>query len=132
MNESEFGFKIKAILDTGLDLEPASRALLRAAREQALSADRQTVASAEYVTAGTGDVRVRMTSVLVRVILPALILIAVAFGWERWQQEAASSSTAQEDQLGALDADLLKSDFPIDALLDRDFHAYLKKVGERE
>jgi hypothetical protein len=131
MNESEFGFKIKAILDTGLDLEPASRALLRAAREQALSGDRQVTASAEYVTAGTGDVRVRMTSVLVRVILPALILIAVAFGWERWQQETASSAS-QEDQLGALDADLLKSDFPIDALLDRDFHAYLKKVGERE
>src|SRR3974390_3300132 len=121
MNETEFGFKIKAVLDSSLDLGPVQVARLRAAREQALSDSRQFAATAELATAGSTSVRFSAATVLIRVILPAAILIAGAVGWERWQE--SSQSTPSEDQMGQLDADLLKSDIPIDALLDRDFRA---------
>jgi hypothetical protein len=132
MNETEFGFKIKTVLDSGLNLGPAQTARLRAARERALSAERQLDASAELVTAGASSVRFRAGSLLTRVALPAAILIAGVLGWQHWRQEAAPDGEGAYQELGALDADLLKSDIPIDALLDRDFHAYLKKVSQRE
>ena len=74
--------------------------------------------------------RFSVIPVLVRVILPAAILIAAAFSWERWRVQ--SENLLNEDEMGQLDAELLKSDIPIDALLDRDFHAYMQKVMQRE
>jgi cytochrome c-type biogenesis protein CcmH/NrfG len=131
MNEYEFGIKIKAVLDSGLELGPVQLSRLRAARERALSDDRQRVGIAELATSGASGVRFGAGSVLVRVVLPALILLAAVIGWQNWQTESAPAAPA-EDQMGQLDADLLKSDIPIDALLDRDFRAYMQKVMNRE
>jgi hypothetical protein len=130
MNEAEFGLKIKAVLDSSLALDPIQRARLKAARDWALSEDRQPVGAAELATAGSSGVRFSVIPVLVRVILPAAILIAAAFSWERWRVQ--SENLLNEDEMGQLDAELLKSDIPIDALLDRDFHAYMQKVMQRE
>jgi|SRR5579871_1337467 len=132
MNEQEFGFKIKAVLDSSLDLGPVQLSRLRAAREQALSDNRQRLGVAELATAGTSQVHFSASSVLLRVILPAAILIACALGWQRWQQESAPSVSPEDQMMGRIDADLLKSDIPIDALLDRDFRAYMQKVQHRE
>lgn len=131
MNEADFGLKIKAVLDSSLTLDPTQLARLKAVREWALSEDRQPVGAAELATAGSTPVRFNIASVLVRVILPAVILIAAAFSWEHWQK-MQSQNMLNEDDMGQLDADLLKSDIPIDALLDRDFHAYMQKVMQRE
>ena len=70
---------------------------------------------------------------MVRMLIGAVVvaIIAAVIGWQHWQSQ--DSATAEgEDHMGQLDADLLKSDIPIDALLDRDFHAYMQKVMNRE
>jgi len=135
MKDEEFGRKIKELLDSSLSVDESIAARLRAGRERALAAARPvTVASAELATAGGLQVQSGASRLLTRVILPVAILLAAAFGWQHWQQTSATSAEVQEygAVYGAIDAEVLKSDIPIDALLDRDFHAYLKKVSRRE
>jgi hypothetical protein len=53
-----------------------------------------------------------------------LIVGAAAFGWQQWH------AVQQVRELQDLDAQLLSSDLPIDAYLDRGFLNWLKSDGE--
>lgn len=152
MNQDQFGLHIKNLLDSGLTDSNVPAARLLAARERALAvfadpldqpeavgantwelATEAAHASLGGATPGSGRKRQPLTeqrAQLIRFLLPAAILIAAALGWHQWQQATAVDPEVQG--VGRIDAELLKSDLPVDALIDPDFRAYLRKASDRE
>ncbi len=134
MNDDQFGNSIRKILDQSLDDKAIPTRQLRAARERALAAFDAAQVVAEPVPlaalAGMGrrpsPAQGGSRGVLVRVILPAAIVLAAILGWQQWQ--SALHNDPEIQGLGRIDAELLKSDLPVDALIDPDFKAYLQKV----
>ncbi len=140
MNESHIARKIKDVLDAGLGLTPEASARLRVARERALERHRAPVAVSATAGASTGGGSGR-TGVLIggsphqlltRIVLPAAILVAAAFGLQQWQdtQRAARSLAQQVAEIEEIDSGLLTGDLPIKAYLDEDFQAWLKRSAE--
>jgi hypothetical protein len=123
MNEHNLGYRIRQILNQGLDLDAEKLARLKAAREQALA--RQRVAAPRTVLAWadnlTGGGLGGSASVFSRFLLPAAMLILGLIAVNTWQQ----SQAVQE--LVEIDSGVLTSDLPIDAYLDRGFDAWLKR-----
>jgi hypothetical protein len=135
MNHDSFGGTIRGILEQSLDSETMPVAKLRASREQALAAFARAQAATEPVPltalAGVGRLpqppQAGLRTLLVRVVLPAAILLAAVLGWQQWQHSLRTDPDIEG--LGRIDAELLKSDLPVDALIDPDFKAYLHKVA---
>ncbi len=135
MNHDQLGSTIRNLLEQSLENPSVPVAQLRARREEALAAfaRAQTVAEAVPLTALAGVGRRQEPSqagprtLLVRVILPAAILLAAVLGWQHWQSTLRLDP--EIEGLGRIDAELLKSDLPVDALIDPDFKAYLHKVA---
>jgi hypothetical protein len=121
MNEDGFGSKVRRALNQGLPVDNAVAARLRAARELALARQRLAPATglawADNVLGRLGG----WPGMALRIVLPLLALLALAFGGYSWQQ---SRHTAQLEEI---DAQLLTDDLPIDAYLDRGFQNWLKK-----
>ena len=150
MKQDTFGLKIKGFLDSGLTDTDVPVARLAAARERALAAWAEPVGQTEAVAqtawelaaattggAGSGGAQPGQRgraplddqrTQLIRFLLPAAILIAAALGWHQWQQANAVDPVVQG--VGRIDAELLNSDLPVDALIDPDFRAYLHKVSD--
>jgi hypothetical protein len=130
--EGAFGAKVRDILNSGLDLEPAPRAALRAGRERAL-AHMQSAPAAQAALAGTAgwidlhQAGRRWLSILLSLGLAAACILL-------WQQREAGLHPQESayDPVSLLDAEVLKSDIPIDALLDADFRNYLRKSSQSE
>jgi len=126
MNEQQFASRIRHLLNQGLDLEPAKRERLRAARQQALARQR-----AEPVTLvrwadnvfGSFD---GWRSVSTRVLLPLAVLVLAIGGIYTWQD------TRRVAELVEIDSQLLTDDLPVDAYLDRGFQNWLKKHAQEE
>ena len=53
------------------------------------------------------------------------LIAAAGFGWQQWQAYQAINEAEE------IDAQLLSSDLPIDAYLDRGFQAWLKTAAPR-
>lgn len=121
MNEREFGHKIKHQLDRALDLEPATRNRLKAAREQALARQRLTepVFALAWADAIVG--RLSGNPVSASIVLGGAALILALFGVQYWQR----APTVEE--IEEIDAALLTSDLPINAYLDISFDSWLKR-----
>ena len=121
MNESKFGYKIKQELDRSLDLEAGTLSRLRAAREQALARQRVTepAFALAWVDAAIGRLSASPASAGVAVAGAALILALV--GIQYWQR----GPTVEE--IAEIDAELLSSDLPINAYLDKSFDTWLKR-----
>ncbi|MCL4802245.1 MAG: DUF3619 family protein [Burkholderiales bacterium] len=129
MNENLIGRKIKRELDRGLGLPADTLARLSEARTRALAS--QQAREPLSALAGAGRIGLRLrgpTQWLTQVILPAALLVAAAFGAQQWQERQSRAQATAE--IVDLDADLLKSDLPIDAYLDRDFQAWLKRASD--
>lgn len=127
--EQEIARKITAYLDegaTGLRAGTAYR--LQQARAAALArldpAYAQSLAVAPAL-AGVGGVRRGWSSGPLRVLGIALIVGAAVFGWQQWR------AVQQVHELQDLDLQILSSDLPIDAYLDRGFLNWLKDDSER-
>jgi len=125
MNESEFGNKVRHVLDQGTRLAPRVEARLRAARELALArhaaAPVSVMAWAEALVGRLGG----LGSLSLRVLLPAVLLgvaLTAIYGWQENQKAA---------EFADIDSRLLAGDLPIDAYLDKDFDAWLKQRGAR-
>jgi len=121
MNETQFGNKIRRVLDQGLAVRPAAQARLRAAREQALERQRAEPAA---VLAWADNVLWQLEGwggISVRVVLPLALLVAGVAGIYAWDQKQRIAEMAD------IDAQLLTDDLPIDAYLDRGFDHWLKK-----
>ena len=121
MNEREFGHKIKHQLDRALDLEPATRNRLKAAREQALARQRLTepVFALAWADAIVG--RLSGNPVSASIVLGGAALILALFAVQYWQR----APTVEE--IEEIDAALLTSDLPINAYLDISFDSWLKR-----
>lgn len=120
MNEREFGHKIKQQLDQSLSLKPAELNRLKAAREQALARQRiaEPVFALVWVDAVMGRVSGHPSA---SIALAGAALIMALFGIQYWQQ------TPTVEEIVEIDAELLTSDLPINAYLDKSFDTWLKR-----
>ncbi|MGH8741787.1 MAG: DUF3619 family protein [Burkholderiales bacterium] len=121
MNETQFAYRVRQQLNQGLRVDARVAGRLRAAREQALARHRPEpmvgLALASNAIGRLGGAR----GLSLRVLLP-LAILAVAFATTyAWQQ------TQRAAEVEELDAQLLSSDLPIDAYLDRGFQNWLKQ-----
>lgn len=131
-DEQAFAGAIRRHLDEGAaGLRPGVAYRLQQARARALGAlapagetasSGETVGSRGLAGAGGGpDVRTGPASILPRRWWFGVIVAAVAvLAFQQW--DASSESEAMED----LDAQILTSELPIDAYLDRGFQQWLK------
>ncbi len=120
MNEREFGHKIKQQLDQTLDLKPAELNRLKVAREQALA--RRRVAEPVFALVWVDAVMGRLSNHSgAGIALAGAALIMALFGIQYWQQ------TPTVEEIVEIDAELLTSDLPINAYLDKSFDTWLKR-----
>ena len=122
MNEKDFGAKLRPWLErsaTSVGELQATR--LRSARLRALDKWREPVRILGLVTIGAGTAQTIRYSILQQGLLwlPLVILLAILIG----------KSVAPETDIGELDAQILASDLPIDAFLDKDFDQWLKNAS---
>ena len=122
MNEQLFANKICQVLDrASTRVSPAIAERLRAARERALDARRLERAPALAWAGNVLGSSEGSSGLLLRVVLPALLVILSVAGIYTWQQNQRLA------EIEEIDAELLTDDLPIDAYLDRGFEAWLKK-----
>jgi hypothetical protein len=131
--ETEIANKIRPYLDQATaELKAGIVYRLQLARADALArlSDPQRVVAPELAHAlagaGTGTTSRPTTRFSFRLwISIALFAIVAGFGWQQWR-------TFQDTrEFEELDAQILSSDLPIDAYLDRGFQNWLKASFER-
>ena len=117
MNEKEFSSKLKPWLDraaSGVGEMQATR--LKSARLRALDAYREPVRLFGVVTVSHGTAQTLRYGVLQRAMLVLPIAAFLAF---------LAFQSAQDPDLGDLDAQLLTQELPPDAFLDQEFRSWL-------
>jgi len=122
-DESQFAKKITEHLDTGAARLRAGTAYkLQQARARALAQlDPAYAAQAQLVPSLAGGVT-RSTTGLRRSMWLAFALLLLAAGFFGYQQWSAYQQTRE---LAELDLQILSSDLPIDAYVDRGFQTWL-------
>jgi hypothetical protein len=119
MNEKEFAAKLKPWLERSAQtLGEIQETRLKAARLRALDAYREPVRLFGLVTVADGTAQTIRYSFVQRALLflpIAALLASLAF------------QSAQESDVGDLDAQLLTQELPPDAYLDQDFRTWLSK-----
>ena len=124
--EQDLAKKITAHLDRGAaDLRAGTVYRLQQARAAALARLDPSLAPAyapALAAAGAGRAgrSLLRASSPVRWLGVALIVAALAFGWQQWR------ALQQVQDLQDIDAQILSSDLPLDAYLDRGFVNWLK------
>jgi len=121
MNETQFGNKIRQLLNQGLSVDQSAADRLRAARGHALSRQRSepapALAWADNVLGSLGG----WSGLSLRLLVPFVALVISVFAIYTWQQ---NQRLAEIEEIDAL---LLTDDLPIDAFLDRNFQSWMKK-----
>ncbi len=129
MNEREFGRRIVRTLDGGLDLPAEVLVRLKAARAQAVDAQRHVERSLALTIVDGISVRLAGPSQwLTHVLLPVLLLIGGMIGFNYWQDSQQRALVAADT--AEVDIRILQGDLPIDAYLDNGFQAWLKRSSE--
>jgi hypothetical protein len=119
MNENEFATKLKPWLDrsaTSVGEMQATR--LKSARLRAMDAFREPVRVFGLVPVSAGMAQTLKYGVVQRALL--FLPLALLLGFLAFQ-------SAQEMDVGELDAQLLTQELPPDAFLDQDFRSWLGK-----
>ena len=119
MNEKEFASKLKPWLDrSAAAIGEMQATKLKAARLRALDAFREPVRILGLVAVPAGTAQTIQYTVVQRALLwiPLVALIATL-----------AVKSAQETDVGELDAQLLTQELPPDAFLDQDFRSWLGK-----
>ncbi len=122
MSEQQITYRIKQLLNRGLDLDPGKLARLKAAREAALA--RQRVGSRIPVLAWADNVIGKSggpSALIPRVLLPTAVLILGLIAINQWRDSQLAA------EIEEIDTAVLTSDLPIDAYLDKGFDAWLKR-----
>ena len=122
MNENEFGKQIKRQLDRGLDLDPATLARLKGAREQALT--RQRLAQPAIGAVWMDAMLARLwgnPATMAGVAVAGAALVLALIGLQHWPR------TPTAEEIAEIDAALLTSELPINAYLDKSFDKWLKR-----
>jgi hypothetical protein len=121
MNETQFGHRIRQLLNQGIQVRPEIAARLAAARMRALEHQRAEpvtgLAWADNMVGRIGG----WSGLALRVLLPVVLLVGSGAALYSWQQNRLAA------ELEEIDAQLLTDDLPIDAYLDRGFQNWLKK-----
>jgi hypothetical protein len=121
MNETQFGNKVRQVLNQGLTLDAHAAERLRAAREQALLRQRAeltpALAWADNIAGSFGG----WGGLSMRLLVPLLALAIGASAVYTWQQQQLIAEVEEIDAL------LLTDELPLDAYLDRNFQNWLKK-----
>ena len=121
MNEQHFAYKVRQHLNRGLhDLRPGTIDRLAAARQNALSHQKQTVSQSVLATAG-GFVHHYFDNLHFKQAIAALmLLLGVVFStyWIADQRIA---------ELSDIDSALLSDDLPIGAFTDKGFDTWLNR-----
>ncbi len=125
MNEQQTAYRIKQMLNRGLDLDPGKVARLREARERALARQRTKalapfLAWADNVTGGWDG----PSFVLSLVVLPTALVIFSLVAISQWRE------TQQATEIEEIDAAVLTGDLPLDAYLDKGFDAWLRRSSQ--
>ena len=130
-DQEEFARKLKGYLDAGAaDLRSGTVYKLQLARARALERlgaepERAVAADTAHAFAGAGSVRAGGSGVRkgawLGFALAVALLLAAAYGYQQWELQQ------QTRELEELDAQLLSSDLPIDAYLDRGFQTWLTR-----
>jgi hypothetical protein len=125
MNEAQFAHRIRQTLGSAPEVDAATAAHLRAARERALEHQNPEavggLALAGNAGGPLGDGRRRW----VRIVVPAAILAVAFAATTSWQKKQRAA------EIEELDAQLLSSELPIDAYLDQGFATWLKRRASR-
>ena len=127
-NDKEIAGKITAYLDAGTkELKSGTAHRLQQARAAALARLQDPMRSPEAALAGAGGTLggSRPFYAQVRFWIGVALIAAAGFGWQQWQAYQAINEAEE------IDAQLLSSDLPIDAYLDRGFQAWLKTAAPR-
>ena len=122
MNEQQITYRIKQLLNRGLDLDAGKLARLKAAREAALT--RQRIESRVPVLAWADNLIGKSggpSALIPRVLLPMAILILGLIAVNQWRDSQLAA------EIEEIDTAVLTSDLPIDAYLDKGFDAWLKR-----
>lgn len=129
--EDKIAGKIKGYLDrSAADLKPGVAYRLQQARAAAVARIGQPRRAAARETAlagaGRGTVGGKPLYTQARVWFAILLLAAAAFGYQQWRV------VQQINENEEVDAQILSSDLPFDAYLDRGFQNWLKtSVADR-
>ena len=126
MNEKQFGFRIKQALDRGASLDGATAGRLKTARLQALEKYRSLAPELVYATPkGTmGNLFDNGHSTAARILLPLLMLVIGLYASNLWYQAQL------QEEIIEIDTEVLTGELPIDAYLDKGFHAWLKRSSD--
>ncbi|HMH16643.1 MAG TPA: DUF3619 family protein [Burkholderiales bacterium] len=122
MNEQQIAYRIKQLLNRGLDLDAGKLARLKESRERALA--RQRIESRVPVLAWADNVVGRWggpVSLIPRMLLPTAVLILGLIAINQWRDSQLAA------EIEEIDAAVLTSDLPLDAYLDKGFDAWLKR-----
>jgi hypothetical protein len=122
MNEQQIAYRIKQLLNRGLDLDAGKLARLKESRERALACQRvesrvPVLAWAENVIGKSGG----PSTLVPRVLLPMAVLILGLIAINQWRDTQVAA------EIEEIDAGLLTGDLPLDAYLDKGFDAWLKR-----
>ena len=128
-HESEFARKVTRLLDRGAsDLRAGTLYRLQQARAEALAgaAASRTTGLVLATAGGASGSSQRAPWASPRRWLGAAVLVAVVgFGYQQWH------AAQQVREFEELDLNLLASDLPIDAYLDRGFQNWLRTAFEQ-
>ena len=122
MNEQQIAYRIKQLLNRGLDLDAGKLARLKESRERALA--RQHIGPRVPVLAWADNVVGRWggpVSLIPRMLLPTAVLILGLIAINQWRDSQLAA------EIEEIDTAVLTSDLPLDAYLDKGFDAWLKR-----
>ena len=125
-NETNFGNRVRLVLNQGLRLNAKQAERLLAARERALAARRPepvgALAWADNVLGNFGG----WGGLSMRLVMPLVALTLSVAALYTWQQNRVIADFEEIDSM------LLTDDLPIDAYLDRGFQSWLKTRATEE
>ena len=125
MNEQQIAYRIKQLLNRGLDLDAGKLARLKKARERALAG--QHVESRVPVLAWASNAIGRSggpSALVPRLLLPMAVLILGLIAINQWRDSQVAA------EIEEIDAAVLTGDLPLDAYLDKGFDAWLRRSSQ--
>ena len=125
MNEQQIAYRIKQLLNRGLDLDAGKLARLKKSRERALAG--QHVESRVPVLAWASNAIGRSggpSALVPRLLLPMAVLILGLIAINQWRDSQVAA------EIEEIDAAVLTGDLPLDAYLDKGFDAWLRRSSQ--
>jgi|SRR3989440_162587 len=125
MNEQQIAYRIKQLLNRGLDLDAGKLARLKKSRERALAG--QHVESRVPVLAWASNAIGRSggpSALVPRLLLPMAVLVLGLIAINQWRDSQVAA------EIEEIDAAVLTGDLPLDAYLDKGFDAWLRRSSQ--